>query len=157
MVSNNFQFTSENEKIILGFLKDGAREHSDIIKGVKDAEGKKLTESTANRILKELAENGRIFRIEKGKRVFYRLNDFPIDIGLFLTFLDAIPNEMDMPELLKSFFQGLKLDIITLWSKLTFDQILDMKLIELETLRKAQSSKEVDFWLKMFQQFKERL
>jgi len=47
-------------------------------------------------MLNKNVEEKRIFRIEKEKRVFYRINDFPINVNTFLVLLDCVIKEKEL-------------------------------------------------------------
>ena len=111
---------SKNERLLFDFLKEGPRQYSEIIEYL-DKTG--IKRRTANNLLKECCSSGKLFRIErKGGKVFYRLNDFPKEVQLFLAFVDSYPHSNNFKKLLDQ----LKDDVIKLHGKLTFDQILNL-------------------------------
>lgn len=94
-MSDDYQTTSKSladriftkkERQLYSFLEEGPREYSVILRHLKR---EKISPSTSNRLLNKMVEENRIFRIKKGKRVFYRINDFPINVTAFLVLLDC--------------------------------------------------------------------
>ena len=100
-MSDDYQNTSnllpnriltKREKTLFNFLKDGPREYSEILEHLKR---KKISKSTSNRLLNRNVEENRILRIEKGNRVFYRINDFPLNVKASLVLLDCSIKEKE--------------------------------------------------------------
>lgn len=135
---------SKNERLLLDILKEGRKQYSEIV----DLLGKKqIKKRTANNLLKKL-DGKKIFRIEKDGNVFYRLNDFPREIQLFLAFIDSYPDKDGFKYLLTQ----IKNDVIRLYPKMTFQQILAFWQVNLKALSEGDASS-----MRIFQKFKEFL
>jgi hypothetical protein len=101
-MSDNYQTTSkplidrvltEEERVLFSFLKDGPRKYSAIWRYLKE---NGTSQSTLNRLLNKNVEENRIFRIEKGNSVFYKLNDFPFNVNALLVLLDCAIKEKEI-------------------------------------------------------------
>lgn len=80
------------------------------------------SERTTNRLLNDFVGKNWIFRLEMEGHVYYRINNFPKEVQLFLAFINSFPDDNDFKNLLDQ----IKVDIIKLHGKLTFEQILNM-------------------------------
>src|SRR4030042_6716480 len=80
-------FLSEKERLIIDFLKNGPKWRSEIISYLKT---RKIAVRTANKILNEMVEAGRLFRVKRNEKVFYRLNDLPDEIKAKLALLGTL-------------------------------------------------------------------
>jgi len=111
-MSNNFQLATKEERLLFDFLKDGTKQHNEI---VKELEKHKISESTINRLLKE-NEGKLVFRVtrEDGK-IFYRLNIFPRKILMFF----ALADQSNFSELLQ-----VKDEVLRSYPRASFDGIL---------------------------------
>jgi len=143
-MSNNFQLATKEERLLFDFLKDGTKQHNEIVRELKR---KEISESKINRILKE-NEGKRVFRIKKDGKAFYRLNDFPKKVLLFFAFVDSYAENKP----LKDVFHAMKHDVLTLYPKLTFEQILDTWHVYFQALSKGDKQA-----AKIFRKFKEAL
>lgn len=100
-MSNEFQTTSKSladslltkeERQLFSFLKEGPRTYSELCKYLQ---GKEISKSKTNRLLKKNVEENRIFRIEKEKNVFYKINDFPLNVNALLVFVNSAIKERE--------------------------------------------------------------
>ena len=98
--------------------------YSEIVKEMSDV----CSESTTNRLLNRLTEKNHVFRVEQDNRVFYRLNDFPVEIKVKLVLLESFGNEN--PEL-KEAVQLLKENIVRLYPNLPMENIIKFTMLEL--------------------------
>lgn len=128
-MSSDFHFTTKENRFLLNFLKSagGPLIYTEI---VKELEKRKVcSRSKTNGLLNVLSEKGLVFRIEKGNNVFYRLNDFPEDVKVLLSGLDAMAKKE--PEM-EWMFEAWKKNILTLYPKMDMDKIADLTLFEVK-------------------------
>ena len=122
-----YELLSKNERLLLGFLQDCPKQHTEIISHLKTL---KVKERTANNIIKRLEKDRKIFRIKKAgnKRIFYRLNDFPNKIDALLAFLKICNTDNPWDKL---FIDKLYYNIISLYPKHELKQILKITSLDL--------------------------
>lgn|GEM_PF-4115534 len=102
--------------MLFSFLKDGPKQRNEIVKHLK---GYKISESKVNRMLNE-NDGKRIFKFKKKGKVYYRLNDLPLEAQIFISFVDSYKEQ----DALKEILNRIKYDIITLYPKMSIMQIL---------------------------------
>ena len=124
-MQNSSDFLTKNERKLIDSLRDGTRQYTEIVDALKK---NCVKERTANNLLNRLVEAKKIFRVEINGNVFYRLNDFPLEVRGILALIDALP---DSP--FKSLISSLKPNIITFYGKLTLSQIADLTEMEVKT------------------------
>lgn len=136
------RFLTEDERELFSFLKDGPRTYSEICRKL---ETKGLSKSKSNRLLKKNVRENRIFRIEKGKNVFYKLNDFPVNVNTLVVFinsaikekkdlLEAYREENNQPEAKSNQFYGF--DIKKLVKRIFDTYSINQELVQYQTLKR---------------------
>lgn len=121
------QFLTKNERALVTLLKEGPRQYTEIIdvlkKEIKDRR-------TVNKLLNELEDKKRIFRVEIDRKVFYRLNIFPDKIQVFFNFVDQLPNDQAWQVL-----RDIKNEMLRKYPGIPFEKILKRNRTYLELTR----------------------
>jgi len=93
-MSNSFHFVSKKGRKLLNVLEDagGILLYNEVVKEMKGV----CSESTTNRLLNDLSDKGLIFRIEHDGKIFYRINDFPLNVKALLVLLDCAIKDKEL-------------------------------------------------------------
>lgn len=116
-MSSNFILATKEEKLLADLLKDGAKQHNEIVQELKRHN---VSESQVNRLLRR-SEGRIVFRVTRGDgKVFYRLNVFPRRALLFFALADQIPKDWETGEA----FMEIKNEVLRSYPGVTFEDTL---------------------------------
>ena len=113
------EFNTENERVVLEFLKDGPKQYTEILNVFSKRQGEKK-KSTLNKLLKKMQEDYKIFRVHINGKSFYKLDIFPFNAKL----LFKIADKTKYPELLKA-----KEDILKHYPAVPIKKILERHIL----------------------------
>jgi hypothetical protein len=83
-MSSQYPFSVRQEKEILDLLeKEGPMLHDDVIKAL-EKKNNGFSESRLNDYLNGMVAKDWVFRIERDGKIWYRLNDFPLNIKVII-------------------------------------------------------------------------
>ena len=129
-MSDRFQWITKEERQLFDYLKEcpnSTSQYNEIKKALKKHS---ISGSTVNRMLKD-NEGTKVFRVKKGRKIFYKLNDFPKDIQMFFALIDSF-KEKDHS--FYSLVKDLQNDIILLYPRFDFDQIFEMWKLKMKSI-----------------------